>query len=163
VVSGTPSNIRLEGTVVRWDDNSSNEQYFLVDVQDQVESGTPIVDSIVVPANTTSFDLASDARTCAGGAVSIAVAAVLPNNEIASSPLNTFDVPSACPTSGGATPPPQATPAQPTSPTLPATGHGAGSGERAVFKEDLAIAIAGGGVLFSLAAHAFRWRRDRGL
>lgn len=97
VPEGAPSNIRLEGTILRWDDNTLDEERFQITVQPNVTTpGSVIVHSISVGAGITSFDLATDSRTYIGGSVFVSVGAITTTG-VLSSDFVPFDLPAACP------------------------------------------------------------------
>jgi hypothetical protein len=119
-----PDNLNVSGTTLTWRDNSADESGFQVSIMPIGGQGAPVFTHDVA-ANSTSFDLASDQRACAGP-IAVGVAALMPDGVVLiASSLVTANVASACvattatPVTG--TPVPSATPR---SPGLPSTGTG---------------------------------------
>lgn len=60
-----PSNLRLDGAVLTWNDNSANEVGFTLSVDFILGGDAPHV-SFDLPPNTTSYDLAINPTICSG-------------------------------------------------------------------------------------------------
>jgi hypothetical protein len=132
--------------MLRWDDNSSNEEGFRIVATYPVASGDPITFSIDLAADVTSFDLATDSRTCRAGPLQFGIEALLPAGAIAASDLVDVTVPESCGAEEGAPP-------QPTDkPSLPSTGAVGPRGSEGSHATLLLIPLLLAGALVSTAA-----------